>query len=448
MNSPANFPTKTERLERALRSHTLGDVAGILAEMSPGDVAYLISSSPPDYRAVLLGLLEPEQEVLVVNELPDELRNAALADREPEALAEIVEQLDDDDVADILHELPDEVTGQVLAIMDEQYRQRLQKVLSFSDDVAGGLMSTDTITIRADLTLDVVLRYLRRHTELPPNMDSLIVVNRNDRFVGLLAIGTVLVSDPAVSVREMMVTDQEAIGADTPAIEVARRFERNDWISAPVVDDDGKLLGRITIDDVVDVIMEEADHSLTSLAGLAEEDTFATVWQSAPRRAVWLGVNLGTALLASSVINLFQDTIEKVVALAVLMPIVASMGGIAGTQSLTILIRAMAMGQINHRNELWLIGRESLVGLLNGLLWAAVIAITASLWFGDPMLGVIIACAMLINLVTAGVTGAGLPIVLRKLNVDPALAGGVLVTTVTDIMGFLAFLGLATAFYA
>ena len=380
--------------------------------------------------------------------MPDELRNAALADREPEALAEIVEQLDDDDVADILHELPDEVTGQVLAIMDEQYRQRLQKVLSFSDDVAGGLMSTDTITIRADLTLDVVLRYLRRHTELPPNTDSLIVVNRNDRFVGLLAIGTVLVSDPAVSVREMMITDQEAIGADTPAIEVARRFERNDWISAPVVDDDGKLLGRITIDDVVDVIREEADHSLTSLAGLAEEDTFATVWQSAPRRAVWLGVNLGTALLASSVINLFQDTIEKVVALAVLMPIVASMGGIAGTQSLTILIRAMAMGQINHRNELWLIGRESLVGLLNGLLWAAVIAITASLWFGDPMLGVIIACAMLINLVTAGVTGAGLPIVLRKLNVDPALAGGVMVTTVTDVMGFLAFLGLATAFYA
>ena len=397
---------------------------------------------------MLLGLLEPEQEVLVVNELPDELRNAALADREPEALAEIVEQLDDDDVADILHELPDEVTGQVLAIMDEQYRQRLQKVLSFSDDVAGGLMSTDTITIRADLTLDVVLRYLRRHTELPPNTDSLIVVNRNDRFVGLLAIGTVLVSDPAVSVREMMITDQEAIAADTPATEVARRFERNDWISAPVVDDDGKLLGRITIDDVVDVIREEADHSLTSLAGLAEEDTFATVWQSAPRRAVWLGVNLGTALLASSVINLFQDTIEKVVALAVLMPIVASMGGIAGTQSLTILIRAMAMGQINHRNELWLIGRESLVGLLNGLLWAAVIATTASLWFGDPMLGVIIACAMLINLVTAGVTGAGLPIVLRKLHIDPALAGGVLVTTVTDVMGFLAFLGLATAFYA
>ena len=447
LNSPANFPTKSERIDLALRAGTLGDVAGILSEMPPGDVAYLLSSSPPDYRALLLGLLESEQEALVVNELPDELRSAILIDRAPEALAGIVEKLDDDDVADILHELPEDVTGQVLAIMDEQYRQRLQTVLSFPDDCAGGLMSTDTITIRADLTLDVVLRYLRRHVEIPQNTDNLIVVNRSDKLVGLLPIRTLLVSDPAVSVREMMITDQEAIAAHMPATEVARRFERNDWISAPVVDEMGKLLGRITIDDVVDVIMEEADHSLTSLAGLAEEDTFATVWQSAPRRAVWLAINLATALLASSVISLFQGTIEKVVALAVLMPVVASMGGIAGTQSLTTLIRAMAMGQINDRNQLWLIGRESLIGLINGILWAAVVAITASLWFDDFTLGLIIGCAMLINLVTAGLSGAGLPLLLQRLSIDPALAGGVLVTTVTDIVGFLTFLGLATWFY-
>ena len=447
MNSPANFPTKTERIDQALRAGTLGDVAGILAEMPPGDVAYLVSSSPPDYRTLLLGLLKADQEALVVNELPDELRSAILIDRDPEVLAGIVEKLDDDDVADILHELPEDVTGQVLAIMDEQYRQRLQTVLSFPDDVAGGLMSTDTITIRADLTLDVVLRYLRRHVEIPQNTDNLIVVNRSDKLVGLLPIRTVLVSDPAVSVREMMITDQEAINAQMPATEVARRFERNDWVSAPVVDDAGKLLGRITIDDVVDVIIEEADHSLTSLAGLAEEDTFATVWHSAPRRAVWLAINLATALLASSVISLFQETIEKVVALAVLMPVVASMGGIAGTQSLTILIRAMAMGQINDRNQFWLIGRESLIGLINGILWAAVIAITAAFWFDDNTLGLIIACAMLINLITAGVSGAGLPLILQRLNIDPALAGGVLVTTITDIVGFLTFLGLATWFY-
>ena len=448
MNSSRRISSKAERLDLALRSGALGDVAGILADMSPGDVAYFIASSPPDYRDILLGFLEPEQEALVVNELPDELRNAALAARAPEAVAEIVEQLDDDDVADILHELPDDLTGRVLASLDEQYRQRLQTVLSFSDDSAGGLMSTDIITIRADLTLDVVLRYLRRHSEIPPNTDNLIVVNRLDRFVGLLPIGILLVSDPAISVREMMITDQAAIDVDTPATEVARRFERNDWISAPVVDGNGQLLGRITIDDVVDVIMEEADHSLTSLAGLAEEDTFASVWQSAPRRAMWLGVNLATALLASSVINLFQATIEKVVALAVLMPIVASMGGIAGTQSLTILIRAMAMGQINNRNQFWVVGRESLVGALNGILWALVIAVTAAIWFEDLTLGFIIACAMLINLITAGCAGAGLPLLLKKLHVDPALAGGVLVTTVTDVVGFLAFLGLATLFYA
>jgi magnesium transporter len=448
VNSSRHISSKAERLDLALRSGALGDVAGILADMSPGDVAYFIASSPPDYRDVLLGFLESEQEALVVNELPDELRSAALADRAPEAVAEIVEQLDDDDVADILHELPDDLTGRVLASLDEQYRQRLQTVLSFSDNSAGGLMSTDIITIRADLTLDVVLRYLRRHSEIPPNTDNLIVVNRHDRFVGLLPIGILLVSDPAISVREMMITDQAAIDVDTPATEVARRFERNDWISAPVVDGNGQLLGRITIDDVVDVIMEEADHSLTSLAGLAEEDTFASVWQSAPRRAMWLGVNLATALLASSVINLFQATIEKVVALAVLMPIVASMGGIAGTQSLTILIRAMAMGQINNRNQFWVVGRESLVGALNGMLWALVIAATAAIWFEDLTLGFIIACAMLINLITAGCAGAGLPLLLKKLHVDPALAGGVLVTTVTDVVGFLAFLGLATLFYA
>ncbi len=447
MNSPIDPTNKTERLELALRSETPGDAVAILADMSPGDAAYLIVSSPPDVRNILLGLLAPEQEALVVNELPEELRNAALINRAPEALAKIVGQLDDDDSADILQELPEAITGRVLAILDEQYRSRLQTVLSFPEDVAGGLMSTDTINVRADLTLDVVLRYLRRHSALPPNTDNLVVVNRNDQFLGLLPISTVLVSDPAISVREMMITDQPAIHAEVPATEVAHRFERNDWISAPVIDAEGKLLGRITIDDVVDVIMEEADHSLTSLAGLAEEDSFATVWQSAPRRAIWLGINLGTALLASSVINLFQDTIEEVVALAVLMPIVASMGGIAGTQSLTILIRAMAMGHITHRNQLWLVGRELLLSVLNGLFWALVIAITTAIWFEDPTLGFIIACAMLINLVTAGLAGAGLPIVLRELKIDPVLAGGVMVTTITDVMGFLTFLGLAALFY-
>ena len=448
MDTSVKTETQLAQVDRALDAGTLADVAGIVGDLSPGDAAHLITSYPPRVRQVLWSLLEAEQEAEVLNELPEELRNQFLAEMEPQALASIVGQLDDDDVADILHDLPESITEQVLAIMDEADRSRIATVLAFPDDVAGGLMSTDTITIRADLTLDVVMRYLRRHAEIPENTDSLVVVNRDDRFVGILPIRTLLVADPQQSVREMMVTSRDAIPAQLDAAEVARLFERNDWISAPVIDEQGRLLGRITIDDVVDVIREEADHSLTSLGGIADdEDTFSTVLQTAPRRALWLGVNLITAFVAASVINMFQDTIEKVVALAVLMPIVASMGGIAGTQTLTVLIRGIAMGQLNSRNQRWLVGREAMVGLFNGALWALVVAIAASLWFQDWTLALIIGAAMVINLLTAGVAGALIPLALRGWGIDPALAGGVLLTTVTDVVGFLAFLGLATLFY-
>ena len=435
------------RVTDALRSGTPSDVAALLADMSPGDIAHLISSSPPVTRDELWLLLDHEQEADVLNELPDDIRNNFLAELQPEAVAELIVQLDDDDVADILHELPQADTDKILDSLTEYDRERFETVLSYPDDVAGGLMSTDTLTIRADLTMDVVLRYLRRHTRLPENTDSLIVVNRDDKYVGLLPVRTLLVSDPHTSVREMMKTEREPLDAMTSADEVARRFERNDWISAPVVDPDGKLIGRITIDDVVDVIREQADHSLAVMAGLGDGDAFTPVLRTAPQRAIWLAINLATAILAASVIGAFQDTVEKVVALAVLMPIVASMGGIAGTQSLTVLIRAMAMGQINDRTEIWLVRREILVSIINGLLWAAVIAVIASYWFSDITLGVIIAFAIVINLITAGIAGASLPLLLDRLDIDPALAGGVVLTTITDVVGFFAFLGLAAYFY-
>lgn len=435
------------RVDEALRYGTSQEVASLLADMEPGDVAHLINASPPETRDIIWPLLESEHEADVLNELPDDLRNQFLSDLQPEAVASIVRQLDDDDVADILHELPATVTDDVLEALTDSDRERLTATLDFPDDVAGGLMSTDVLTIRADLTLDVVLRYLRRHIELPENTDSLMVTNREGHYVGLLPIRTLLVSDPHVSVREMMTTEREPLDVMTPDDEVARRFERNDWISAPVIDAEGKLLGRITIDDVVDVIREEADHSLAVMAGLGEGDTFARVAQTAPRRTVWLAVNLITAVLAAAVISAFQGTIEKVVALAVLMPIVASMGGIAGTQSLTVLIRAMAMGQVNNRTELWLVRREVYVAVLNGLLWSVVIAAMAVYWFDDPILGGIIAAAIMINLLTAGLAGAALPIILERLDIDPALAGGVVLTTITDVVGFFAFLGLAAYFY-
>jgi magnesium transporter len=394
-------------------------------------------------------MVDIEREGEVLGELGEDLRRKFLEDMDASEVSLMTEGLEADDIADILQQLPDHVTREVLNAMDLQDRARLERVMHYPDDVAGGLMNTDTITIRPRLTLDVVLRYLRRHDEIPAMTDNLIVVNRTDHFIGLLSLRTLLVSDPGTTVREMMDTDVDPIPVDMPDTEVARLFERNDWVSAPVVDADRKLVGRITIDDVVDVIREDADRSLMSMAGLDEDaDTFAPVMRAVPRRAIWLGINLATAFIAASVINLFQGTIEKVVALAVLMPIVASMGGIAGTQTLTLMIRGIAMGQVLKNNQAWLINRELVIGLLNGLLWAAVVAVAASLWFSDWNIGLIIAAAMVINLLTAALTGAALPLLMTRMSIDPALAGGVVLTTVTDVVGFVSFLGLATLFYA
>ena len=445
----ANSQQKLDELSLALDSGTFVDVRRMLNGLAPADVAHLLESSPPKFRRILWELVEVEQEGEVLGELSDELQSLFLSDMDAAEVVQITEGLEDDDIADILQQLPDRVTREVLHSMDHQDRARIEQVLTYPEDTAGGLMNTDTITIRARFTLDVVLRYLRRYEEIPEMTDNLIVVNRSDQYMGMLPLRTLLVSDPSASVREMMTTDVQPIPADLPDAEVARLFERHDWVSAPVVDDSGKLLGRITIDDVVDVIREDADHSFMSMAGLDEdEDTFAPVLRTAPRRAIWLGANLITAFIASSVINLFQGTIEKVVALAVLMPIVASMGGVAGTQTLTVLVRGIAMGQVGKNNQAWLVRREMIVGLMNGALWAGVVAVAASVWFDDWSIGIIIAAAMIINLVTAAFTGAVLPLLMTRFDIDPALAGGVVLTTVTDVVGFVSFLGLATLFYA
>ena len=449
---PQHLATSQETLDRltlALDSGAFVDVRRMLNGLPPADIAHLIESSTPKFRSILWQLIDVDLEGEVIGELSEDLRAYYLSRMDAEEVVTITEGLEDDDVADILQQLPDRVMREVLDSMDHQDRVRLEQVIHYPEDVAGGLMNTDTITIRAPLTLDVVLRYLRRHEEIPEMTDNLIVVNRSDQYIGLLPLRTLLVSDPSATVREMMVTDIDPIPVHLPDDAVARLFQRNDWVSAPVVDDAGKLLGRITIDDVVDVIREDADHSFMSMAGLGEdEDTFAPIAKAVPRRALWLGINLLTAFVAASAINLFQGTIEKVVALAVLMPIVASMGGIAGTQTLTVLIRGIAVGQVNRTNEGWLLSREVVSGLLNGVLWAAVVAVAASLWFDDWNIGLIIAAAMVINLVTAGFAGTVIPIVLTRMKIDPALAGGVILTTVTDVVGFVSFLGLATLFYA
>ncbi len=438
-----------ERLTNAMDSGSFAQVRRMLNRGLPAqDVAHLLESSPPKERDLLWNLIEPEFQGDVLQHLVDDIQAIYLKRMNPEEFLTATEGLETDDIADLLQQLPDTLIQEVLVSMDAQDRHRVEAVLSYPEDTAGGLMNTDTITVRPDISLDVVMRYLRRHESLPDSTDSVLVVSRGDHFIGMLPIIRLLVSDPNITVREVMDTDTIVIPADMPDNEVANLFEKFDLISAPVVDDEGTLLGRITIDDVVDVIREDADHSLMSMAGLDEdEDTFSPIMLTARRRAVWLGINLLTAFLASAVIGLFDATIEKVVALAVLMPIVASMGGIAGSQTLTVVIRGMALGHISSSNTPWLLNREFIVGLINGTIWAIVVAGVAILWFDDITLGLIIGTAIIINLLVAVLAGAALPLILKWMKIDPALAGSVLLTTVTDVIGFMAFLGLATVFY-
>jgi magnesium transporter len=446
---PNQTLTKLDELTTALESGTFVNVRRMLNALPPADVAHLLESSPPSTRTVLWQLVDDANEGEILQELGDELQSQFLRNMDAAEVAAATEGLEPDDVADILQRLPEKVLGEVLRAMDQQDRTRVEQILEYPENTAGGLMNTDTITVRPRHSVDVVLRYLRRHDEIPEMTDNLIVVNRSDRFIGILPLRTLLTSDPAASVREIMETDVQVIPAGMPDSEVSLLFERHDWVSAPVIDEAGKLLGRITIDDVVDVIRDDADHSLMSLAGLDEdEDTFAPVLKTMPRRAVWLGINLLAASIAASVVSLFQDTIEKVVALAVLMPIVASMGGVAGNQSLIVMVRGMALGQIGQSNKSWLVNRELMVGALNGMLWSLVVAVGASLWFGDWLIGAIIAAAMVINLITAALAGTLFPMTMKRLDIDPALAGSVVLTTVTDVVGFMSFLGLATLFYA
>ncbi|MDR9424740.1 MAG: magnesium transporter [Pseudomonadota bacterium] len=437
-------------LSEALDNGSLKQVSRILnGGLSPSDIAHLLESSPPRQRALLWNLVEKDLEGEVLQYLNDDIRSYFLSQLNAQELADIIEDFESDDLADLLQQLPDTVIQEVLDTMDEQDRLRVEEVLSYPEDTAGGLMNTDTITVRPDISVDVVLRYLRRHRNLPPMTDSLIVVSRRDDFIGVLPITRILVSNPAATVREVMDTDVEPIPVTMADTQVATLFERYDLISSPVVNEDGRLLGRITIDDVVDVIREDADHSLMSMAGLdEEEDTFAPVLKTARRRAVWLGINVITAFTSASVIGMFEDTIKQVVALAVLMPIVASMGGIAGSQTLTLVIRGMAVGQVDNANIKWLLNREFLATTLNGFLFAAVVSGAAMVWFRDPTIGMVIAMALVINLIVASVVATLLPLTLKRLKIDPALASGVILLTTTDVVGFLSFLGLATYFYA
>lgn len=435
------------RLNDALEREAISDVYALVHELHPADIALLIESLPESERDIVWGQLDPDSVAEVLAEADDAVRASHMRQMAPQALAAVAQEVDPDDAADILQDLPEPIADEVLRAMDEQHRERLQAVLFYPEDTAGGLMNVDVLTVRADVSLETVTRYLRLRGEIPERTNRLFVVDRENVYVGMLRLADLLIRDPGDPVASHMIDELDAIPATMASHEVARLFEQRNLISAPVIDEGGRLIGRITIDDVVDVIRDEGDQALMRMAGLDEEDDiFAPVFATSRRRMVWLGINLATALLAAWVIGLFEATIEKVVALAVLMPVVASMGGIAGSQTLTIVIRGMALGQVGQSNAGWLLGREMMVGLINSVMWAVVVAVIAAYWFGQPALGVIVAVALIINLVIAAVAGTVLPLAMRRVLIDPALAGGVVLTTVTDVVGFFTFLGLGALF--
>lgn len=438
---------KQNAVAEILNSGSFLTARNLIRALQPAEVADLLESLPSSKRKLLWDFIELKDEGEILLEVGDEVRYSLIKEMDTAELVAISGNLDIDDLADFVQSLPDTVTNEVLQGMDNQNRLRVESVLSYPEDSAGGLMDLDVITVRADVTLDVVLRYLRKRGEMPRHTDRIIITDRFGYYQGVLPIRRLLTRDPETTVAEVMRTDVDVINVAEKDSDVARLFEDHDLISAPVVADDNRLLGRITIDDVVDVIREDAEQALMSMAGLSQEDDyFSPVVRSMRRRSIWLGINLATAFLASWVAGQFADTLDQIVTLAILMTIVPSMGGIAGSQTLTLVIRGQALGQIGAGNTKWIMTKEAIVGLLNGLVWSLVVALIAYLWFGDGKVGIIIGLALIVNMAAAGVAGVAIPVILKKMNIDPALAGGVVLTTVTDVIGLMAFLGLATIF--
>jgi magnesium transporter len=434
-------------LRAALGQGTLRSAHRMVNALHPAEIALLIESLPPAQRELVWDMVDQELEGEVLVELNENIRASLIEGMEDAELLAVAEGMEVDDLAHLVADLPETVTLQLLRSLDQQDRERLSMVLSFPEDSAGGLMNMDVVSLRPDVTVEVVLRYLRMRGEVPEKTDRLFVVDRRDAYLGTVPLTRLLTSDLELAVGELVESEAPRIDPEMPAHDVSQLFQDQDLISAAVVSKEGRLLGRITIDDVVDVIREEAAHSVLSMAGLRdEEDVFAGVLVSTRRRLFWLGINLLTAILAGLVVRRFEGTIEKVAALAALMPIVASMGGIAGTQTVTLIIRGLALGQIQWSNARWLLFKEIGVGGLNGVIWAIVIGVITTFWFGTWKIAAIIAAAMLINLLAAASVGVLVPLTLRRMKIDPALSAGVILTTFTDCIGFATLLGLGALF--
>ncbi|MFT4046478.1 MAG: magnesium transporter [Solimonas sp.] len=445
MSEREHATAAVELLRERLASGRLLPARRALHALAPSEIADLLESLPPRQRAIVWNMVSPEDDGEVLLHLGDDVRDELIRQMDVQELVAAAEELDIDDLADFIEHLPETVTQQVLKALDADDRARLESVLAYEPDTAGGLMNTDTVTVRPDVTLDVVQRYLRLRGELPLHTDALFVVDRYQHYLGALPLAAILTRSPDELVSGVMERKRETMPAAMTEDKVAQRFEHADLVSAPVLDERNRLIGRITIDDVVDVIRRESEHKLMSMAGLDEdEDIFAPVRGAAKRRAIWLGINLLTAFLASSVVDLFEGSISKIVALAVLMPVVASMGGIGGSQTLTLMIRGLALGQIGWHNWQPLLRKELAVAAVNGVLWAIVVGTTAWIWFHSGALALVVGMAIIINQTIAALAGIFVPLTLKKFGVDPALAGSVILTTFTDVCGFFSLLSLGT----
>jgi len=445
--STNNVENLIEHIASVLNESGIEQIADELRKLHPADIARLLESIPPESRELIWPHIDNARRGETLVELSEGVREGLMAEMDTPSLAAAVHSLDTDEIADLIPELPDEVIAEVLYITDREKRDQLNAVLSYAEDTAGGLMDIDAVAIRPRVTVAVTRRYLRMLNELPEYTDKLFVVDRNNKLIGILLLSELVTAEDDQRIGEITTTAIRSFSVQQPQQEVAQAFARYNLVSAPVVDNENRLLGRITIDDIVDVIQDEADRRVMAPAGLdEEEDIFAPVFQTSRSRAVWLGVNLITAFIAATVIGRFQETISGLVALAVLMPVVASMGGNVGIQSLTVVIRGLSNGTITDKNARKVFFKELLVGSLNGIIWAVVVTMVTLLWFKNLSLAIIIGVAMIITMASSALFGALLPSMLERMGIDPALAGGVALTTVADVVGFVSFLGLAAIF--
>ena len=440
-----DIKSDSKNLIAFLSSEKYSDSKDVLNSLPAYETALIIESSPPKKRALIWQLIEESKEGEILKNLSNDVRETVLTYMDPEEVAIVTKDLEPDEIADILQDLPEQIMKEVIEKMSYQNKDILERVLKYPEDSAGGLMNTDFIVVRPYHSVELVLRYLRIKNSIPLSTDNLFVVSRNNKFRGVLPISNLITSAPTENIKNIMV-EKSALNAEIKSDEVIKIFERDDLISAPVIDEKNNLIGRITFDDVIDKIKSDADVSLKQFSGLSG-DTFEKTSVAIKTRGIWLGINLLTAIIASSVINLFKETIEEVIFLAVLMPIIASMGGVAATQTLTITVRGLALGQIMSTNYLYLLSREITVGVVNGFFWALVLGLISFFWFGELTITLIILLSMVINLFMAVISGMGIPILLKFFKLDPAIAGSVIVTTITDVVGFMSFLGLATLFY-